>query len=63
MGLPAENYKGYVEADATQRAKHIPSHSLFVLHGMADVTAPYTHGIELTRALAEAGIIYRYQVK
>ncbi|XP_044727006.1 inactive dipeptidyl peptidase 10 [Chrysoperla carnea] len=61
MGLPAENYKGYVEADATQRAKHIPSHSLFVLHGMADVTAPYTHGIELTRALAEAGVIYRYQ--
>lgn len=61
LGLPEDNYKGYVEADATQRAKHVPSHSLFILHGLADVTAPFTHGIALVRALADAGVIYRYQ--
>ncbi len=35
LGLPAENYKGYVEADATQRARHIPSYSFFLMHGLA----------------------------
>lgn len=62
LGLPTENYKGYVEADATQRAKYIPSKSLFILHGLADLTVPYQHGIALARALTEAGILYRYQV-
>lgn len=62
LGLPAENYKGYVEADATQRAKHIPTKSLFILHGLADLTAPYQHGIALARALTEAGVLFQYQV-
>lgn len=35
LGLPVENYKGYVEADATQRARHIPSYSFFLMHGLA----------------------------
>lgn len=63
LGLPSENYKGYVEADATQRAKQIPSQSFFLIHGLADATAPYQHGIELARALTEAGTIFRYQVR
>lgn len=62
LGLPTENYKGYVEADATQRAKHIPTRSIFIIHGLADLTAPYQHGVALARALTEAGILYRYQV-
>lgn len=62
LGVPGENYKGYVEADATQRARHVPSHSMYLLHGLADVTTPYQHGVALARALAEAGIIFRYQV-
>lgn len=62
LGFPNENYKGYVEADATQRARHIPSHSFFLLHGLADLTAPYLHGTQLARALTEAGIIFQYQV-
>lgn len=62
MGAPGENYKGYVEADATQRARNVPSHSMYLLHGLADITAPYQHGVALARALAEAGIIFRYQV-
>ncbi|XP_026469614.1 inactive dipeptidyl peptidase 10 [Ctenocephalides felis] len=61
LGLPAENYKGYVEGDATQRARHIPSYSLYLLHGLADVTSPYYHGVALARALSEAGVIFRYQ--
>lgn len=61
LGLPADNYKGYVEADATQRARHIPSHSLYLIHGLADMSVPYQHSIELARALADAGVIYRYQ--
>lgn len=63
LGLPVENYKGYVEADATQRARHIPSDSYFLMHGLADLTAPYLHGTQLARALTEAGIIFRYQVR
>ncbi|XP_049787849.1 inactive dipeptidyl peptidase 10 isoform X1 [Schistocerca cancellata] len=61
LGLPGDNYKGYVEADATQRARYVPSHSLYLLHGLADVTAPYVHGVALARALAQANIIFRYQ--
>ncbi|XP_060517195.1 inactive dipeptidyl peptidase 10 isoform X2 [Cylas formicarius] len=61
LGLPAENFKGYVEADATQRAKNIPRKSFFLMHGLADLTAPYQHGVLLARSLAEAGILFRYQ--
>ncbi|KAG8332085.1 hypothetical protein J6590_028070 [Homalodisca vitripennis] len=61
MGYPNENVKMYVEADATQRSKHIPSHSLYLIHGLADITVPYQHGVTLAHALAKEGIIYRYQ--
>lgn len=62
LGFPNENYKGYVEADATQRARHIPSYSYFLLHGLADKSAPYLHGTQMARALTEAGVIFQYQV-
>lgn len=62
LGLPNENFKGYVEGDATQRAKYIPSHSYFLIHGLADSSAPYLHGTQLARALAKAGVIFQYQV-
>lgn len=62
LGSPAENFKGYVEADLTQRARLVPSHSLYLLHGMADLSAPYTHGMILAKSLTENGIIFRYQV-
>ncbi|XP_063918050.1 inactive dipeptidyl peptidase 10 isoform X1 [Zophobas morio] len=61
LGLPTENYKGYVKADATQRARNIPQNSFFLLHGLADLTAPYQHGIALARAMTEAGVLFRYQ--
>ena len=51
-----------MEADLTQRARLVPSHSLYLLHGLADLTAPYTHGIAFAKALSEAGVIFRYQV-
>ncbi|PSN56674.1 hypothetical protein C0J52_00051 [Blattella germanica] len=63
LGVPGENFKGYVEADATQRARNVPSHSMYLLHGLADITTPYQHGVALARALADAGIIFRYQVR
>lgn len=62
LGLPIENYKGYVEADATQRARHIPPSSFFLMHGLADLTAPYLHGTQLARSLTEAGVLFQYQV-
>ena len=62
MGLPAENYKGYVEADATQRARLIKSHAFFLIHGLADSTAPYIHGVQLAKSLTDANVLYRYQV-
>ncbi|XP_019867490.1 inactive dipeptidyl peptidase 10 isoform X2 [Aethina tumida] len=61
LGLPTENFKGYVEADATQRAKYIPKKSFFLMHGLADLSAPYQHGIALSRALAESGVLFQYQ--
>lgn len=63
LGLPADNYKGYVEADATQRARNIPNHALLLLHGLADVTTPYQHGVSLARALAQSNIMFKYQVR
>lgn len=63
MGLPSENYKGYVEADATQRARNVPSHSFYLIHGLADLSAPLQHGIMLAKALSDAGVIFRYQVQ
>jgi dipeptidyl aminopeptidase/acylaminoacyl peptidase len=63
MGLPVENYKGYVEADATQKAKNIESDTFFLIHGLADATAPYHHGVQLARSLTEAGTIFRYTVR
>lgn len=62
LGVPAENYKAYVEADATQRGKQIPSNSYLLMHGLADVSAPIQHGIQLARALTESGTIFGYQV-
>lgn len=51
-----------MEADATQRVKQIPSDSYFLIHGLADATTPYQHGVQLARALTDAGKIFRYQV-
>ncbi|XP_014238564.1 inactive dipeptidyl peptidase 10 isoform X1 [Trichogramma pretiosum] len=61
LGPPSENFKGYVEADLSQRARLVPSHSLYLLHGMADHTAPYAHGMAFAKALTESGVIFRYQ--
>ncbi|CAH1183188.1 unnamed protein product [Phaedon cochleariae] len=61
LGFPAENYKGYVEADATQRARNVPKKSFFLIHGLADLTAPYQHGISLATALTDARVLFRYQ--
>lgn len=36
MGLPVENYKAYVEADATQKAKNIDSDTFFLIHGLGE---------------------------
>lgn len=62
LGLPVENYKAYVEADATQRAKNFPSKSYFLVHGLADLSVPYQHGIQLARALTEANKLFKHQV-
>ena len=62
LGVPVNNYKAYVEADVTQKVKQIKQDSFFLIHGLADVTAPYHHSIQLARSLTEAGTIFRYQV-
>ncbi|XP_013180978.1 PREDICTED: inactive dipeptidyl peptidase 10 [Papilio xuthus] len=61
LGQPSVNYKGYVEADASQRAHHVPAHALYLVHGMADMSAPYPHALQLARALTDAGVLFRYQ--
>ncbi|CAH2238065.1 jg18449 [Pararge aegeria aegeria] len=61
LGQPSVNYKGYVEADASQRAHHVPRHALYLIHGMADMSAPYPHALQLARALTDAGVLFRYQ--
>lgn len=62
MGLPVENYKAYVEADVTQRAKNIPNDAFFLIHGLADATVPYHHSVQLAKSLTNAGTIFRYTV-
>lgn len=62
LGQPSVNYKAYVEADATQRAHHVPPHALYLLHGLADMSVPYPHALALARALTDAGVLFRYQV-
>lgn len=52
-----------MEADATQRARLIKSNSFFLIHGLADSTAPYVHGVQLAKSLTEANILFRYQVR
>ncbi|CAB0018129.1 unnamed protein product [Nesidiocoris tenuis] len=61
LGLPSENYKEFVEADAVQRCKHIEPDSLFLIHGMADISVPYIHSLSLAKALTNQGILFRYQ--
>ncbi|KAF6215218.1 hypothetical protein GE061_009970 [Apolygus lucorum] len=61
LGMPSENYKEYVEADAAQRSKHIEAGSLFLIHGMADISVPYIHSLGLAKALTSQGILFRYQ--
>ncbi|XP_026325808.1 inactive dipeptidyl peptidase 10 isoform X1 [Hyposmocoma kahamanoa] len=61
LGMPSVNYKGYVEADASQRAHHVPAHALYLIHGMADMSAPYPHTLQLARSLTDAGVLFRYQ--
>ncbi|XP_041976743.1 inactive dipeptidyl peptidase 10 isoform X2 [Aricia agestis] len=61
LGQPSVNYKGYVEADASQRAHHVPAHALYLVHGLADISAPYPHALQLARALTDAGVLFRYQ--
>lgn len=62
MGFPTDNYKGYVEADATHKAKNIESDTFFLVHGLADATAPYQHGVQLARSLVDAGTLFKYTV-
>ncbi|XP_039280543.1 inactive dipeptidyl peptidase 10 isoform X2 [Nilaparvata lugens] len=61
LGSPSENFKGYVEADATEKSKNIPSGSFFIIHGLADISAPYQHSVALDHALTTAGVMFRYQ--
>lgn len=63
LGLPSENYKEYVEADAVQRSKHIENDALFLIHGLADISVPYVHSVTLAKALTHQGILFRYQVR
>lgn len=64
LGLPTDNQKGYVEAGASQKADLIPPQSLFLIHGLADISVPYIHVVSLSQTLAErkdGNIMFRYQ--
>jgi dipeptidyl-peptidase-4 len=62
LGAPSENYKMYVEADASQRTKHIQPNSLLIVHGLADLSVPYIHSAALATSLTRHGVLFRYQV-
>ncbi|KAL1123723.1 hypothetical protein AAG570_001496 [Ranatra chinensis] len=61
LGLPSDNYKLYVEADAFQRTKHIENMALYLVHGLADISVPYVHSAALTTSLTDQGVLFRYQ--
>ncbi|XP_014250064.1 inactive dipeptidyl peptidase 10 isoform X2 [Cimex lectularius] len=61
LGQPSETFKEYVENDAIQRSRHIEAGSLFLIHGLADISVPYVHSLSLAKALTQQGILFRYQ--
>ncbi|KAF4532688.1 hypothetical protein B566_EDAN002924 [Ephemera danica] len=64
MGLPnvTANYKGYEEADVTQRAEQFRDKLFYLIHGTADDNVHVQQSMMLAKALTAKGVLFRQQI-
>lgn len=62
MGVPADNYRYYDEADVTKRAGNLKDKMFLLIHGTADDTVHYQQSMLLVKALTKEGVLFRHQV-
>lgn len=65
MGLPTprDNEAGYNGSDVTRLAANFRNKTFFLLHGSGDDNVHYQNSMLLARALEDAQVLFRQQVR
>ncbi|KAK2178658.1 hypothetical protein NP493_536g01001 [Ridgeia piscesae] len=62
MGLAADNFRGYDNANVSRKAANIRGKNLMLIHGTADDNVHFQHTAQFIRALMEADVDFRVHV-